>query len=90
LLRNFNIASIPYVIINSGKNMENNSLNHPIDKTLPSGQAPRLLSNIDVGAVPLTLFIGIARLSPLRDRGPAAEEHDWRTGGHHDPGVRAG
>ena len=42
--------------------MENNSLNHPIDKTLPSGQAPRLLSNIEVGAVPLVLFIGIAAI----------------------------
>ena len=42
--------------------MENNSLNHPIDKTLPSGQAPRLLSNIEVGAVPLALFIGIAAI----------------------------
>ena len=42
--------------------MENNSLNHPIDKTLPSGRAPRLLSNIEVGAVPLALFIGIAAI----------------------------
>ena len=42
--------------------MENNSLNHPIDKTLPSGSSVRLLSNIEVGAVPLTLFIGIATI----------------------------
>lgn len=42
--------------------MENNSLNHPIDKTLPSGPSVRLLSNIEVGAIPLTLFIGIATI----------------------------
>ncbi|WP_186825352.1 2-hydroxycarboxylate transporter family protein, partial [Klebsiella pneumoniae] len=42
--------------------MENNSLNHPIDKTLPSRPSVRLLSNIEVGAVPLTLFIGIATI----------------------------
>ena len=45
--------------------MENNSLNHPIDKTQPNGQSTRLLSNIDVGAVPLTLFIGIAAIVAL-------------------------
>jgi malate:Na+ symporter len=66
LLRNFNIALLPYVPpYYSGKNMENNSLNHPIDKTQPNGQATRLLSNIDVGAVPLTLFIGIAAIVAL-------------------------
>ena len=45
--------------------MENNSLNHPIDKTLPNGQATRLFTNIEVGAVPLTLFIGIAAIVAL-------------------------
>lgn len=70
--------------------MENNSLNHPIDKTQPNGQSTRLLSNIDVGAVPLTLFIGIAAIVALCERGPAAEKYDWRTGGHYDPGIRAG
>jgi malate:Na+ symporter len=50
--------------------MKNNSLNQPIDKTLPNGQATRLLSNIEVGAVPLTLFIGIAAIVALsRARG---------------------
>ncbi|EIY5092639.1 2-hydroxycarboxylate transporter family protein [Klebsiella sp. C239] len=45
--------------------MKNNSLNHPIDKTLPNGQATRLFANIEVGAVPLTLFIGIATIVAL-------------------------
>ncbi|HHD2845282.1 TPA: 2-hydroxycarboxylate transporter family protein, partial [Klebsiella quasipneumoniae subsp. similipneumoniae] len=45
--------------------MKNNSLNQPIDKTLPNGQATRLFANIEVGAVPLTLFIGIAAIVAL-------------------------
>ena len=45
--------------------MKNNSLNQPIDKTLPNGQATRLFTNIEVGAVPLTLFIGIAAIVAL-------------------------
>ena len=42
--------------------MKNNSLNHPIEKTHSSGQTARYLSNVDVGAVPLTLFVGIAAI----------------------------
>lgn len=45
--------------------MKNNSLNHPVEQTHSSGQAPRFLSNVsnvDVGAVPLTLFVGIATI----------------------------
>jgi malate:Na+ symporter len=42
--------------------MKNNSLNHPVEQTHSSGQTPRLLSNVDVGAVPLTLFVGIAAI----------------------------
>lgn len=42
--------------------MKNNSLNHPIEKTHSSGQTARFFSNVDVGAVPLTLFVGIATI----------------------------
>lgn len=42
--------------------MKNNSLNHPIEKTHCSGQTARFFSNVDVGAVPLTLFVGIATI----------------------------
>lgn len=42
--------------------MKNNSLNHPVEQTHSSGQTPRFLSNVDVGAVPLTLFVGIAMI----------------------------
>lgn len=42
--------------------MKNNSLNHPVEQTHSSGQTPRFLSNVDVGAVPLTLFVGIATI----------------------------
>lgn len=42
--------------------MKNNSLNHPVEQTHSSGQTPWFLSNVDVGAVPLTLFVGIAMI----------------------------
>ncbi|HHG8772294.1 TPA: 2-hydroxycarboxylate transporter family protein [Raoultella planticola] len=42
--------------------MKNNSLNQPLEKTLAAGQTPRFLSHVEVGAVPLTLFVGIAAI----------------------------
>ncbi|MFZ4258515.1 2-hydroxycarboxylate transporter family protein [Raoultella terrigena] len=40
--------------------MENNSLNHPIENSLPARPALRILGNAEVGSVPLVLFVGIA------------------------------
>ncbi|VUC78789.1 Citrate-sodium symport [Raoultella terrigena] len=40
--------------------MENNSLNHPIENSLPARPALRTLGNAEVGSVPLVLFVGIA------------------------------
>ena len=40
--------------------MENNSLNHPIENSLPNRPALRMLGNAEVGSVPLVLFVGIA------------------------------
>ena len=40
--------------------MENNSLNHPIENSLPTRPALRILGNAEVGSVPLVLFVGIA------------------------------
>lgn len=40
--------------------MENNSLNHPIENSLPARPALRTLGNAEVGSVPLMLFVGIA------------------------------
>jgi malate:Na+ symporter len=40
--------------------MENNSLNHPVDNSLPARPALRMLGSAEVGSVPLVLFVGIA------------------------------
>lgn len=40
--------------------MENNSLNHPIENSLPARPALRIVGNAEVGSVPLVLFVGIA------------------------------
>ncbi|MDJ1652770.1 2-hydroxycarboxylate transporter family protein [Raoultella sp. Ech2A] len=40
--------------------MENNSLNHPVDNSLPARPAVRMLGSAEVGSVPLVLFVGIA------------------------------
>ncbi|ADO47945.1 2-hydroxycarboxylate transporter family protein [[Enterobacter] lignolyticus] len=42
--------------------MENNSLHHTVEKSAPGGQPLRLLGNIEVGSVPLALFITIAAI----------------------------
>lgn len=40
--------------------MENNSLNHPVENSLPARPALRMLGSAEVGSVPLVLFVGIA------------------------------
>lgn len=42
--------------------MENNSLHHTVEKSAPGGQPLRFLGNIEVGSVPLALFITIAAI----------------------------
>lgn len=42
--------------------MENTPLHHTVEKSTPSGQPLRLLGNIEVGSVPLALFITIAAI----------------------------
>lgn len=42
--------------------MENNPLNHPIEKPASGGQSLRLLGNMEVGSVPILLFVVIAAI----------------------------
>ncbi|GDX06990.1 2-hydroxycarboxylate transporter family protein [Buttiauxella sp. A111] len=42
--------------------MENNPLNHPIEKPASGGQPLRLLGNMEVGSVPILLFVVIATI----------------------------